>query len=142
MKARLRAATLVLLACGFVSFARAEKPLPDWVLQAASAKLPVYPPEAKAVVLLRDQLVTVQPDGKATQRLREVIKILRPQGREYAEILVWFSKDRKLNSFHSWSIGPDGHQYTVKDDQVREVGAEDAAVRVQLVEHDVAQPLK
>lgn len=99
-------------------------PFPDWVAQAAADKFPAYPAETKAVVLLEDKLVTVGVDGKAIERYREVIKILRPQGREYADIVAWYSKDNKLNSFHAWSIGPDGHQYTVKDEEVRDVGAD------------------
>ncbi|HEY0758091.1 MAG TPA: DUF3857 and transglutaminase domain-containing protein [Acidisarcina sp.] len=97
---------------------------PDWVVQAAITKTPVYPPATRAVVLLDDRLLSIGEDGRAIERHREVIKILRPQGREFAEIAVSFSKDEKLNSFHCWSIGPDGHQFTVKDDQVREYGAD------------------
>jgi hypothetical protein len=95
--------------------------VPDWVVQAAAESLlPRYPPETKAVILLDEMLVTVGPDGKATERERKVIKILRPQGREYAEIVASYSKDNKLNSFHAWSIGPDGHQYSVKDEEVHD----------------------
>ena len=95
--------------------------LPDWVTAAASnVLLPRYPAETKAVVLLDDDLITVSPDGKTTERERRVVKILRPQGREYAEIVAWYSKDNKLNSFHAWSIGPDGHQYTIKDEDIHD----------------------
>jgi hypothetical protein len=95
--------------------------LPDWVLGAAtSALLPRYPAETKAVILLDDDLITVGPDGRATERERKVVKILRPQGREYAGIVAWYSKDNKLNSFHAWSIGPDGHQYSIKDEDIHD----------------------
>jgi hypothetical protein len=95
--------------------------LPDWVLGAAtSALLPRYPAETKAVTLLDDDLITVGRDGRATERERKVVKILRPQGREYAEIVAWYSKDNKLNSFHAWSIGPDGHQYSIRDEDVHD----------------------
>jgi len=95
--------------------------LPDWVLSAAtSALLPRFPAETKAVILLDDDLITVGPDGRATERERKVVKILRPQGREYAEVVAWYSKDNKLNSFHAWSIGPDGHQYSIKDEDIRD----------------------
>jgi hypothetical protein len=95
--------------------------LPDWVLGAASgALLPRYPAETKAAILLDDDLITVGADGKTTERERKVVKILRPQGREYAEIVAWYSKDNKLNSFHAWSIGPDGHQYSIKDEDIRD----------------------
>ena len=90
--------------------ARASTPtFPDWVQQAASAKME-NPAGAKAVVLLQDELLTVQPDGQTRLRQREVIKILRPQGRDYATLVAWSGMGRKLLSFHGWSIGPDGHQ--------------------------------
>ncbi len=94
--------------------------LPDWALGAASALLPRYPAETKAAILLDDDLITVGADGKTTERERKVVKILRPQGREYAEIVAWYSKDNKLNSFHAWSIGPDGHQYSIKDEDIHD----------------------
>lgn len=93
---------------------------PDWVIQSAKSSLPSYPANTKAVVLLDDRLVTVGPDGRATERLRRVLKILRPQGREYAEIVASYSKDEKLDYFHAWSIAPDGHQYTIKDQEVHD----------------------
>ena len=95
--------------------------LPDWMLGAAtSALLPHYPAETKAVILLDDDLITVGTEGRATERERKVVKILRPQGREYAEIVAWYSKDNKLDSFHAWSIGPDGHQYSIKDEEIHD----------------------
>ncbi len=104
------------------SAAAKNSALPDWVLQAANTKLEEYPPDTKAIVLLEDKMLTVQPDGKAIERYRTVVKILRQQGRRYATVIVPFSKDYKLNALHVWSIGPDGHQYTVQDDQIRVVG--------------------
>src|SRR5271168_3403026 len=100
--------------------ALAANPFPDWVVQAAASKLPSYPANTGAVVLLDDRLVTVASDGRATERERRVLKILRPRGREYAEIVAPYSKDEKLDYFHAWSIGPDGHQYTVKDQEVHD----------------------
>jgi hypothetical protein len=113
---------LVLLSAGAASAWAGNPPLPDWVLTAANAKLPVYPPATEAVVLLEDLQVTVQPGGRAVERYREVIKILRQQGRGYAQVFVPFSNDYKLSALHVWSIGPDGRQYTVKTDQIREIG--------------------
>ena len=100
--------------------------LPDWVTQAAAAQVQT-PPDAhpKAAVLLEDKLLTVEPDGKTILRYREVIKILRPQGRDYAHPVARFNKDHKLVSFHIWSIGSDGHQYTIKDNQIVEGGSQE-----------------
>ncbi|HEX3472655.1 MAG TPA: DUF3857 domain-containing protein [Silvibacterium sp.] len=111
----------VVVVCGA---ARASTPFPDWVTQVSSAALPDHSKDAKAIVLLEDRLITVQPDGRAVERRRDVVKILRPQGREYAKPMAWFSKDEKLLSFHVWSIGSDGHQYTMKDTEYQEIGAE------------------
>jgi transglutaminase-like putative cysteine protease len=99
---------------------------PEWVTQAAAAQVQI-PSGAhpKAVVLLEDKLLTVGPDGVITERYRKVIKILRPQGRDYAHPVAWFNKDHKLLSFHVWSIGPDGHQYTLKDNQIFEGGSQE-----------------
>jgi hypothetical protein len=86
-------------------------PFPDWVVQAANPiLLPVESKNAKAAVLLEDTLLSVDASGQTTIRVRRVIKILRPQGRDYAVPIAWFRSDRKLLSFHVWSIGPDGHQ--------------------------------
>jgi hypothetical protein len=120
--------------------AHASTPFPDWVAQAAAVSLPEYSRDAKAIILYEDRLITVQPDGRALERSREVIRILRPQGREYAEPLAWFSKDEKLLSFHVWSIGPDGHQYTMKDTEYREIGAEGGGLLYEDDRAKVASP--
>jgi Domain of Unknown Function with PDB structure (DUF3857)/Transglutaminase-like superfamily len=106
------------------SAAQATARFPDWVTQAITEPLPVYSKDAKAILLLEDKLITVTPDGHAAERYRYVVKILRPQGREHAQPLAWFSTDEKLLSFHVWSIGPDGHQYTMKDTEYQEIGAD------------------
>lgn len=123
----MRASPTLLAACFVLAFAPAHaSSLPDWVMEAAAAKVNV-PAGAhpKAAVLLEDKLLTVTPDGQVTERYRQVIKILRPQGREYAHPIAWFNKDHKLRSFHVWSIGPDGHQYALKNDDIYERGSEE-----------------
>jgi hypothetical protein len=115
---------LVLLTCLAVAPAFASKPdsVPEWVRTAAQQKLPEYSPETKAVVLLEDTTYTVAPDGSAVEHYRYVVKILRPQGREEGIVAVPFDKDSKILSMHVWSIGPDGHEYVVKDNEMVEVG--------------------
>jgi hypothetical protein len=97
--------------------------VPDWVRTAAQLPVPHYPPDTDAMVLLDDTTFTVSPDGRAVEHHhRRVVKILRPQGREKATVVVPFDPDRKLLSLHVWSIGPDGHEYAVKDNEVLEFG--------------------
>jgi len=97
-------------------------PVPDWVVATAAIPTPSMAASAPAVTLLEDVLITVDPGGQAVERHREVIRILKPQGREYGDVGVDYDSDRKLLSFHAWSIGPDGHQYSVKDEEMRDHG--------------------
>src|SRR6201999_1183160 len=51
-----------------------------------------------------------------------VIKLFPPNIREQAFVAVPFDKDSKILSMHVWSIGPDGHEYAVKDNEMIEAG--------------------
>jgi Domain of Unknown Function with PDB structure (DUF3857)/Transglutaminase-like superfamily len=115
---------LVVLFCltAVHAFAFKADSVPDWVRAAAQQKLPVYSPETNAVVLLEDTIYTVAPDGSAIEHYRRVVKVLRPQGREEGIVAVPFDKDSKILSMHVWSIGPDGHEYAVKENEMIEVG--------------------
>jgi hypothetical protein len=96
--------------------------VPDWVRTAAQQTLPQYPAETKAVVLLDETTLTVDKDGHAVEHHRRVVKILRQEGRDDALVVVPFDKDTKLLSLHVWSIGPDGHEYALKDSEIMEYG--------------------
>ena len=122
LRARAAAYAVLVLSSAGMAHAASNPTLPDWVMQAANATGSWG--NAKAVYLLEDTLLTVGADGKAVERYRGVVKILRPQGRDYANVRVWFSRDQKLASFHVWSIGPDGHHYAMKDSEYMEIGAE------------------
>ncbi|HZQ44220.1 MAG TPA: DUF3857 and transglutaminase domain-containing protein [Acidobacteriaceae bacterium] len=99
----------------------ASNSVPDWVKAAAQQPLPKLPETTRAVVLLDEETYTVDAKGQAVLHEREVIKILRPQGRDEAVPAVGFDKDSKLLSMHAWSIDPAGHEYAVKDSEMREV---------------------
>jgi transglutaminase-like putative cysteine protease len=96
--------------------------VPDWVRTAAAQTIPPYPADTNAVVLLDDTTYTVGPDGSAVEHYRRVVKILRPQGRDEGLIHVYFDKDTKILSMNVWSIGPDGHEYAMKDKDFVDVG--------------------
>jgi transglutaminase-like putative cysteine protease len=103
-------------------FGSAE-PVPDWVKTAVARKLPEFPGNPKAVVLLDETTYTVGADGRATKHVRYVVKILRPQGRDYGYPAVWYDKDSKVVSMHVWSIDAAGHEYSLKDNEIADVGA-------------------
>ena len=115
---------LALVAPLLATPAVASKPetVPDWVRTAAAQTLPTYSAETNAVVLLDETTYTVAPDGQATEHYRRVIKILRPQGRDQAVVAVPYDKATKILSLHVWSIGPDGHQFTLKDNEIADYG--------------------
>jgi len=100
----------------------AKDSVPDWVRAAAQQTIPKYSPDTNAVVLLDDTEFRVAPNGQAVEHRRRVVKILRPQGRDDAMVTVSFNKDSKLLSLHVWSIGPDGHEYAMKDNEIGEFG--------------------
>ena len=103
--------------------AHASANVPDWVRDAAHQATPSgLAATTKAVVLLSDTTYSVSPDGRATEHVREVIRILRPQGRELAVPVVWYDKDSKISTFRVWSIDPAGHEYTLKDTEVADIG--------------------
>ena len=111
--------------------------VPDWVRAAAAQPLAVYPPNTDAVVLLDETTLTVGADGRAVEHHRHVVKILRPSGRDEGYVHVGFDNDSKILSLHVWSIGPDGHEYALKDNEMLEMGLpgqgnfyEDLRVRV------------
>jgi transglutaminase-like putative cysteine protease len=122
-----RATALFLLAIPLSAVASSDS-VPDWVLEATKVPLPTYPATTRAVVLLDEEALIVQPDGTATSHERRVIKILRPEGRHDAMIGVWSDVDEKLSYLHAWSVGPDGHQYAVKDKEFADTGADEGGM--------------
>ncbi|HEX6773969.1 MAG TPA: DUF3857 and transglutaminase domain-containing protein [Acidobacteriaceae bacterium] len=119
----LLAATLAAF-LGLPALAGTVRP-PDWVLAATHAAAPSCPPSAKAVILDDEETLTVQSDGQATLVERVAIKILRPQGRDYANISIPMDRDSKVRWLHVWTIAADGHPYTLRDNEMAELGNND-----------------
>jgi len=114
-------AALLLISATSPAFAKGDS-VPDWVQDAAAQKLPTYPPETNAVVLLDQRTYTVDAEGRAVKHVRRVVKILRPQGRDEGVIHVDYDKDMKILSMNVWSIAPDGHEYAMKDKDFTDEG--------------------
>lgn len=100
----------------------AKDQVPEWVRQAAAQTMPSYPARTDAVVLLDDHTYTIGADGTKVEHVRRVVKVLRPQGRDYGELGAEFSDGQKLKSLHLWSIGADGHEYAVRDNEMTDRG--------------------
>jgi len=97
---------------------------PDWLRAAAQEKLPDYPKDTVAVVLLDEQQVTVKDKGEIDTLYRRAFRILRPEAREedFGGIKVDFDSQTKIAYMKAWTIMSDGQELTVKDKDVIEGG--------------------
>jgi hypothetical protein len=99
-----------------------DKPVPDWGLEAAKTKTPEYAKDAAAVILLNEQLESVDAQGRATERHRYAARILKPQGRHDVGCEVAYDVDEKINYFREWTIGADEKQFPAQDADFADVG--------------------
>ena len=76
-----RSILLLLLLIGAAWAPRASAAVPDWLRQAAAETLPKYPDDTSAVVLLDEQVTTVNENGEITTLYRRAYRILRSEER-------------------------------------------------------------
>lgn len=99
---------VLLLAAG-VTLASPADEAPQWLQQAAAAKVPAYDKEVPAVVLRKDQAVVVSDDGRLTTTTTYAVRILTRDGRGYADAVeMYLTKSGKVNDIHAWLIRPNG----------------------------------
>jgi transglutaminase-like putative cysteine protease len=102
--------------------AMAADSAPDWLRAAAQDKLPEYPADTVAVILMDEQFTTVKDNGEIETRYRRAYKLLRPEGRErYGGVGVNFDKETKLTYLKAWTITPSGEAIEVKEKEAMEV---------------------
>src|SRR5271168_381225 len=105
-----------LLAAGaLLGAGQARAGIPDWMRAAGNQKLPAYPDETVAVLLLDEQVTTVKDSGEIDTVYRQVYKILRTEGRGYGRVIVYFDSDTRLTSLKGWSVTQSGQEYEVKE---------------------------
>jgi transglutaminase-like putative cysteine protease len=96
---------------------------PDWLRAAAQDKLPDYPKDADAVMLLNEQFTTVKDNGEIETRYRGAYKLLRPESRDsHGGVAVNFDNETKLTYFKAWTITLSGGAIEVKEKEAAEVG--------------------
>jgi transglutaminase-like putative cysteine protease len=89
---------------------------PDWLRAAAQDKLPEYPKETIAVMLLEDIQTVVKDNGEIERRTRRAYKLLRPDAREkYGNAVVSFDNETKISYLRAWTIRASGEAIEVKD---------------------------
>jgi len=89
---------------------------PDWMRAAAQDKLPEYPKETVAVVLLDDVQTAVKDNGEIETRTRRAYKLLRPGAKEeFGNAIVHFDSETKISYLKAWTIRPSGEAIEVKE---------------------------
>ncbi len=90
--------------------------VPDWLRAAAHQPLPAYKADTKGVVLLDEQITTVDGFGEVYTVYRRAVKILRPTAREsLSHVVVYFDNETKLTWLKGWSITASGQEYEIKE---------------------------
>jgi transglutaminase-like putative cysteine protease len=91
--------------------------VPDWVRQATTVQVKAsdYDDETNAVVLLDEQVVTIDGNGNIGTDGRRVIRILRPQGRTEASMPLFFDTDEKVKNLHAYTITKTGVEFEAKE---------------------------
>ena len=98
--------------------------VPDWLRSVAHDTLPKYKDDTNGVVLLHEEITSVDANGEIGSTYREAIKILRPIAREeLSHVAVHFDNETKLTWLKGWSITANGQEYEVKEKDAVETNA-------------------
>ena len=81
---------------------------PSWSREAASQTVPDYPSKVNSVVLLQEEMVTVDADGRRVMRERGAVKILQPGGESIQSYRTYNVKNGRIRDFQEWLISPAG----------------------------------
>ena len=89
----LRAMVLVCCVLCAGSIAMADDSPPDWMSKAAGRAAPTYDKDTKAVVLFKEENVTLDGGGRLTTVERCVLRILTHDGRKEAVAVGFYLAD-------------------------------------------------
>lgn len=82
---------------------------PAWLHEAAATKTSTYDKDVPAVVLRKDQSVTLSTDGRVTTTTIFAVRILTREGRGYARAgEVYLTKTGNVRELTAWLIRPNG----------------------------------
>jgi hypothetical protein len=82
---------------------------PAWMRQAAAASVPAYDKDVKAVVLHKEEAVTLESNGNLVTTERYAVRILSREGRrEAVGIAFYLSNFGKIREMEGWLIAPGG----------------------------------
>lgn len=104
----MRRALSGLLFLTLASSLHAADDAPQWTRDAAAQPVPSYAAKVTAVVLLHEEMVTVDADGRRVMRERGAIKILQPGGESIAATRAYSTKNGRIQNFQGWLLPPAG----------------------------------
>ncbi|HKO42818.1 MAG TPA: transglutaminase domain-containing protein [Pyrinomonadaceae bacterium] len=82
---------------------------PGWLQQAAAVSVPTYDKDTPAVVLRKEQAVTVASDGRITTVTTFAVRILTREGRAFAQAgELYLTQTGKVREMTAWLIRPNG----------------------------------
>ncbi len=103
------AAVLAILTATFSVAAIAGDDAPAWLRQAASVTPKAYDKKVNAVVLLREQSISLDSSGKLITVERYAVRILNREGRREASAVAFYlSNFSKVTNMEAWTLPPSG----------------------------------
>ena len=88
---------------------------PTWLRVLTGAAVPEHDEKTDAVLLLSEDILTVQPNGKIKRLTRRAYKILRLKGKEYGVARAYVDAETKVQNMKGWCIPTQGKDYEVKE---------------------------
>ncbi|HYE74391.1 MAG TPA: DUF3857 domain-containing protein [Blastocatellia bacterium] len=116
MLKRMLSSLVTIIVLSLTAFAADDAPA--WLRQAASAPLPPYNKDTKAVVLHDESRITVNENGQVTEVRQYAVKILSREAKDEAIALTIYNTDsEKVKEMRAWMIRPSGQVIKYGKDQ-------------------------
>ena len=100
---------------------RAAEDAPAWAHDAAAQSVPSYPAKVTSVILLKEEMVTVDADGRRVMRERGAIKILQPGGESIEAYRTYNTKNGRIQNFQGWLLPPVGKAIPYAKNRIADV---------------------
>ena len=112
---------LLFLALTASSLHAAADDAPQWARDAAAQSVPSYAAKVNSVVLLQEEMVTVDADGRRVMRERGAIKILQPGGESIEAYRTYNTKTGRIQNFQGWLLPPAGKAIPYAKNRIADV---------------------
>jgi hypothetical protein len=112
----------LLLAASATTASAIEDTPPSWLTQAAAINVPAYKKDVPAVVLHKEENITVSADGLVTTTTTYAVRILAREGKGEAYARCSYMTDsEKVRELRAWMIRPSGQVKRYGKDEVADI---------------------